>query len=199
MGQAKAWLDWHGTPLLTRTVRTVAAGLDGPVLVVAAPGQDLPALPAGTRRCEDPQEGLGPVQGLATGLAEAGRTGAERAFVCSVDLPFLSPAYVRRVLAALVDGVDVVLPVAGGHRQPLAAAYRTALAPACAELVAAGRLRPAFLLDAVRTRVLDEAALLADPALRAADPALASVRNVNTPQEYRAALGNDDGPPPGGA
>ncbi len=199
MGEAKAWLDWHGTPLLTRTVRTVAAGLDGPVVVVAAPGQDLPALPAGTWRCEDPQEGLGPVQGLATGLAEAARSGAELAFVCSVDLPFLSPAYVRRVLAALVDGVDVVLPVAGGHRQPLAAAYRTALAPACAELVAAGRLRPAFLLDAVRTLVLDEAALLADPALRAADPALASVRNVNTPQEYRAALGNDDGPPPGGA
>ena len=42
---------------------------------------------------------MGPIQGLAAGLAAiAGR--AEIAFVCSTDMPFLHPAFVRRVLRA---------------------------------------------------------------------------------------------------
>ena len=46
---------------------------------------------------------MGPVQGLAAGLAAiAGR--AEIAFVCSTDMPFLHPAFVRRVLRAAADG-----------------------------------------------------------------------------------------------
>jgi molybdopterin-guanine dinucleotide biosynthesis protein A len=188
MGRPKAALEWHGTTLLARTVDVVGRATGGPVVVVSAPGQALPPLPAGVLVHEDPVEGLGPVQGLAVGLAAAGRLCAEGAFVCSTDLPFLHGAYVRRVLAALVDGVDVVLPVARGFRQPLAAGYRTDLAGRCASLVEQGRLRPAFLYDAVRTLVLDDAGLLADPALAAADPLLESVVNVNTLEEYRAAL-----------
>ncbi|MCW2631505.1 MAG: molybdopterin-guanine dinucleotide biosynthesis protein A-like protein, partial [Pseudonocardia sp.] len=57
-----------------------------------------------------------------------------------------------------------------------------------AERVAAGQLRLAALLDGpVAVLRLDEAALLSDPALAAADPTLESVVNVNTPQDYAAA------------
>lgn len=184
MGTPKAGLEWHGSTLLRRTVDVLARAA-GPVVVVRAPGQQLPELPALV--VQDAQEGLGPLQGLAVGLAAAAGLGATVAFVCSTDLPFLHPAYVRRVLAALDDDTDVVLPVAGGYRQPLAAAYRTSLAAPCAVLIAHGRLKPAFLLAEVRTTVLDDAALLADPALAAADPGLTSVVNVNTPLEYAAA------------
>ena len=59
--------------------------------------------------------------------------------MCSTDLPFLHPAFVRRVLRAVQDGADVGLPVARGYPQPLAAAYRTALAPVAERLVAADR------------------------------------------------------------
>ncbi len=187
MGSAKALLAWHGSTLLQRTVDVLARSVPGPVVVVRAPGQPLPELPAGVTVREDPQQGLGPVQGLAVGLRSAAEQGADRAFVCSTDLPFLHPAYVRRVLAAFDEATDVVLPVARGFRQPLAAAYRTALASAAAALVAQGRLRPAHLLDGVRTRVLDEAALLADPVLAALDPELDSVVGVNTPEELAAA------------
>ena len=38
-------------------------------------------------------------------------------------------------------------------------------------------------------QLLDEAALLADPALAAADPGLESLVNVNTPAEYQEARG----------
>jgi molybdopterin-guanine dinucleotide biosynthesis protein A len=189
MGTPKAALEWHGSTLLRQVAGVLARAVDGPVLVVRAPGQALPALPGHMEVAEDPQEGLGPLQGLAAGLAAvAGRAGA--AFVCSTDLPFLHPAFVRRVLRALDAGpepADVSLPVARGHPQPLAAGYRTPLAEAARQLVAARRLRPAFLFERCRVTRLDEAALCADPVLAALDPDLDSLVNVNEPADYAAA------------
>ncbi|HEY0451106.1 NTP transferase domain-containing protein [Actinophytocola sp.] len=186
MGEPKAGLEWHGSTLLYRAAAVLARTVDGPVIVVAAPGQRLPALPAGVAVVEDPVEGLGPMQGLAAGLAAvADRAGA--AFVCSTDLPFLHPAFVRRVLRGLTDGVDVVLPVARGFRQPLAAGYRTALAGLVADLLARGNLRPGMIFKHCAVTQLDDAQLLDDAALAGLDPGLASVVNVNTPEDYAAA------------
>ncbi len=186
MGTPKAALEWHGSTLLRRTTAILARAVGGPVVVVRAAGQELPPLPAEVELTEDPRPEMGPLQGIAAGLAAVGDR-ADVAFVCSTDLPFLHPAYVRRVVAAVDVRTDVALPVARGFPQPLAAAYRTALAPLADNLVAAGQLRPAFLwLECAVTR-LDEIALLADPALAAFDPDLESVRNVNDPAEYAAA------------
>jgi len=186
MGTPKAALEWHGSTLLRRTAGILARVADGPVVVVRAPGQSLPGLPAAVEVIDDPREGLGPVQGLAAGLAAvAGR--AEIAFVCSTDLPFLHPAFARRVLRAAADGADVGLPVARGFPQPLAAAYRTALAPVAERLVREQRLRPAFLFEECAVTRLDDATLRADPMLAALDPDLDSVLNVNEPADYEAA------------
>src|SRR5215470_3588297 len=128
MGTPKSALEWHGSTLLRRTVGIVARATDGPVIVVRAAGQLLPELPAGTQVIDDPRDGKGPIQGIAAGLATlAGR--AEIAFISSTDMPFLHPAFIRRVLRAAQDGADVGLPVARGYPQPLAASYRVALAP----------------------------------------------------------------------
>lgn len=182
MGQAKAGLDWHGSTLLRRVVGLVARGVDGHVLVVRAPGQQLPSLPRGVEVVDDPAEGRGPLQGLAVGLgAWVGR--ADAAFVCSTDLPFLHPTYVRSVLGRL-GGHDVVLPHVHGFRQPLAAVYATRLAALAAELVAEGLGAPKPLLDRCDTLALDDAALLTDPALAAADPQLRSVENLNDREAY---------------
>jgi molybdenum cofactor guanylyltransferase len=186
MGTPKAALEWHGSTLLRRTAGILSRVADGPVVVVRAPGQPLPDLPAAVEVVDDPREGLGPVQGLAAGLAAvAGR--AEIAFVCSTDLPFLHPAFARRVLRAAAEGADVALPIARGHPQPLAAAYRASLAPAAARLVREQRLRPAFLFDECAVTRLDEAALREDPVLAALDPDLDSVLNVNEPADYQRA------------
>jgi molybdenum cofactor guanylyltransferase len=186
MGTPKAALEWHGSTLLRRTVGILARVADGPVLVVRAPGQTLPELPPEVEIVDDPREGLGPVQGLAAGLAAvAGR--AEVAFVCSTDLPFLHPAFARRVLRAAQEGADVGLPHARGFPQPLAASYRTTLAPVAQQLVAERRLRPAFLFERCDVTRLDEAALRADPILTALDPDLDSVVNVNEPGDYQEA------------
>ncbi|MDQ3849965.1 MAG: molybdenum cofactor guanylyltransferase, partial [Actinomycetota bacterium] len=173
MGRPKAALEWHGSTLVRRAAGIVGRAVGGPVLVVRAPGQELPALPASMRLVEDPREGRGPLQGIAAGLATlAGR--AEVAFVSATDAPLLHPAFVRRVVASLDGAHDVALPVVHGHRHPLAAAYRVDLAEIAEELVAADRLAPAFLFERCRVRLLDEAALLGDPAVAAADPDLDS-------------------------
>ncbi len=186
MGVAKAGLEWHGSTLLRRTVGIVRRGVDGPVIVVRAPGQVVPEVPDDVLLVEDDREGLGPLQGLAVGL-EAAATRGPLAFVCSTDLPFLHPAFIRRVMALFEHDTDVVLPIAHGHRQPLAAGYRTDLAAEVQRLLAAGARKPAMLFDVVRTRRLDEATLLADPALATADPGLRSVHNVNDPDDYTRA------------
>ena len=87
MGRAKATLDWHGEPLAARVARVLARAVgDGPVVAVAAPGQELPPLPAGVMLASDPSEGAGPLQGLAVGLA-ALRAHADVAFASSVRRP----------------------------------------------------------------------------------------------------------------
>ena len=190
MGRPKADLEWHGSTLLHRTTALLARTVGGPVLVVAAPGQDLPELPPRVEVVADPVEGQGPMRGLATGLAALGGR-SPAAFVCSTDLPFLHPALIRRVLREFAgpgaDTVDVVLPVARGYRQPLAAGYRTALAGLVEKLLGEGDLRPGMLFRHCRVTQLDDAALLTDELARS-DPGLDSLVNVNEPDDYAAAL-----------
>jgi molybdenum cofactor guanylyltransferase len=188
MGTAKAALEWHGSTLLRRTAGIVARAAGGPVVVVRAHGQDLPPLPKGILVADDPREGKGPVQGIAAGLA-ALRGRADFAFVSSTDMPFLHPAFIRRLLRVLAESesTDVALPVARGFKQPLAAAYRVCLADTAERLVKEDRLRPAFLFDECMVEQLDDDALRTDPVLAALDPDLDSVVNVNTPADYEAA------------
>jgi molybdopterin-guanine dinucleotide biosynthesis protein A len=188
MGSPKAALEWHGSTLLRRTAGILARVTDGPVVIVRAPGQDLPDLPKGTLITDDSREGKGPVQGIAAGLAALGGR-ADIAFVSSTDMPFLHPAFIRRVLRVLSDSdaTDVALPVARGYKQPLAAAYRVSLADAAERLVKEDRLRPAFLFAECAVEQLDDEALKQDPVLAALDPDLDSVVNVNTPADYQAA------------
>jgi len=187
MGTPKAALEWHGSTLLYRTTAVLARTLTGPVVVVAAPEQELPELPRGVHVVEDPVEGLGPMQGIAAGLrAVADR--APTAFVCSTDMPFLHPAFLRQVLRGFDAGeIDLVLPVARGFRQPLAAGYRCALAALMEGLAADGTLRLGTLYTRCRVEELGDAQLLADPDLARLDPELDSVLNVNAPDDYVAA------------
>src|SRR5215210_3725473 len=180
MGTPKAALEWHGSTLLRRITGLVARSVDGPVVVVRAPGQELPELPDDVEVVEDAREGKGPLQGLAAGLAAVGDRAA-LAFVSSTDVPLLHPRFVRTVLAAVGDDADVALPHVGGFPHPLSAAYRVALVEEVQRLVAEDRMRPAFLFEACRVHRLDAAALLSDPALAALDPQLDSVLNLNEP------------------
>jgi molybdopterin-guanine dinucleotide biosynthesis protein A len=186
MGAPKASLPWHGSTMLRRVTGLLARAVDGPVIVVSAVGQQLPALDASVEVVCDAREGRGPMQGLAAGLDAVGDR-AQVTYLSSTDVPLLHPAFVRRVLGAVAGDVDVALPEVGGYRQPLAAAYRVGVRGTVAELVATDRLRPAFLFERCRVLALDDAAMLADPTLARADPGLGSVSNLNEPAEYERA------------
>ncbi len=186
MGSSKAALEWHGSTLLRRVTGLVARSVDGPVIVVRAPGQELPELDGAVEVVDDSREGRGPLQGLAAGIQAIGDR-ASVAYASSTDVPLLHPAFVRSVVAALADDVDVVLPEIGGHPQPLAAAYRTSLLSIIEELITDDRLRPAFVFDRCRVLRLGHEALLEDPALALLDPGLSSVHNLNEPADYQRA------------
>jgi molybdopterin-guanine dinucleotide biosynthesis protein A len=179
MGRPKAWLPFGGEVMLPRVVRLLGEAV-APVVVVAAPGQDVPELPDGADVVRDPERGRGPLQGLGAGL-EALRGRADAAYLSSCDVPFLQPAFVRRLIELLGDHA-VCVPRVGGYLHPLAAVYRLEVAPVVARLLAEDRLRPAFLFDEVPTRIV-EPDELAD-----VDESFQTLRNLNTPEEYEAAL-----------
>jgi molybdopterin-guanine dinucleotide biosynthesis protein A len=184
MGRPKAWLPFAGELMLPRVVRLLRAAVS-PLVVVAAPGQDVPPLPPDVRIVRDEEKGRGPLQGLAAGLA-ALEGEADAAYLSSCDVPFLRPAFVQR-LVGLLGEKAVCVPRVGGYHHPLAAVYRVEVKEAVARLLAEDRLRPFFLFEAVPTRVV-EAAELED-----VDPTFQSLRNLNTPEEYEAALREGSG------
>jgi molybdopterin-guanine dinucleotide biosynthesis protein A len=179
MGRAKAWLPFGAETLLQRVVRVLGEEVN-PVVVVAAPEQDLPALPADVAIVRDERKSRGPLEGLAAGLAAlAGQ--ADAAYVSSCDVPFLNPAFVRRMIELLGDDL-ICVPRIGEYHHPLAAVYRVAVREEVLKLLAQDRLRPFFLFESVRTRVV-----MADE-LVDVDPEFKTLRNLNTMEDYESAL-----------
>ena len=79
MGTDKAVLEWHGRPLVVHVAEAVLAAIDGPVVVVAAPDQELPPLPPRVERAVDAVADQGPLEGIRTGLEALGRPSRARA------------------------------------------------------------------------------------------------------------------------
>jgi molybdopterin-guanine dinucleotide biosynthesis protein A len=179
MGRPKAWLPFAGEVMLPRVVRLLGEVVR-PVVVVAAPDQDVPPLPPDVAIVRDEEKGRGPLQGLAAGLNGL-RGLADAAYLSSCDVPFLRPAFVRRLVELLGDHA-ICVPRVGDYHHPLAAVYRLEVADAVARLLAEDRLRPFFLFEVVPTRVVGPADL-AD-----VDPTFQTLRNLNTPEDYEAAL-----------
>ncbi len=188
MGAPKALLEWHGSTLVRRAAGIVGRAADGPLVVVRAAGQQLPPLPPNVELAEDARDGRGPLQGIAAGLAAVGER-ADAVFVCAVDAPFLHPALIGAVVAALAadEELDATLPVAHGFPHPLAAAYRTRVAEHVLALLAEDVLGTRPLFERLNVRRLGEAALLADPGVGRHDPRLDSLLSLNEPEEYEAA------------
>ena len=179
MGQSKAWLPFGGELMLQRVVRILSEAVQ-PVVVVAAPGQEVPTLPDTVSIFRDEVAGRGPLQGLAAGLT-ALRGEVEAAYISSCDVPFLQSTFVRRLLDLLGDN-SICVPLVGGYHHPLSAVYRIDVREAVQSLLAEDRFRPVFLFERVDTRIVE-----ADE-LKDFDPSFQSLRNLNSWEEYKAAL-----------
>ncbi len=179
MGLPKLALPFGPEVMLQRIVRLVSE-VCGPIVVVAAQSQELPELPESVSVARDERSDRGPLEGLSAGL-KALPDGVEAAYATSCDVPLLVPAFVQRMFDLLGDN-DAAVPVCDGFHHPLAAVYRRAVLSKIDELLAADRLRPVFLFDAVPTRRVEESELID------VDPQLNTLKNLNHPADYLAAL-----------
>ena len=179
MGVAKALLPFGPETMLQRVVRLLGTAVS-PIGAVAARDQELPALPAAVIVARDEREARGPLEGLRAGL-KALPESVGAAYVTSCDVPLLEPAFVEHLLALLGDH-DIAVMEIDGFTHPLSAVYRRAVLPQVESLLAQDRLRPVFLFDAVRTR------RVSPDEMRGADPDLRTLRNLNTREDYEAAL-----------
>jgi molybdopterin-guanine dinucleotide biosynthesis protein A len=179
MGVPKATLPFGPETMLQRVVRILATVVS-PIVAVAAREQSLPELPETVIVTRDEREAKGPLEGLRAGLS-ALPDSIDIAYVTSCDVPLLVPGFVERMIELLGDH-DIAVMEIDGFPHPLSAVYRRALLPQVEALLAEDRLRPVFLFDAVRTRrVLPEEMISVDPQLR-------TLRNLNTREDYLAAL-----------
>ena len=152
MGTSKAWLDFHGTPLLTHVVEQVLE-VCSEVVVVATSGQTLPDMPQGVQRLDDPPERAqqGPLAGVITGLEAVDP--AASVYLGSTDTVCLTPAHVTFMLECLARSAGSQATVAldeDGRAQPLVSAVRGSTALAAAHSVwASGERRLMSVFEAL--------------------------------------------------
>jgi len=175
MGTPKASLLFDHEPLLVHIVRALGR-LFPEIVVVAAPAQELPPVPATVVRDEVPHQG--PVGGLCYGLRA---TSDAWSFVTSCDVAFLDAGLISYLLSRIGDA-DVVVPHWEQRLQPLHAVYRRSVLPLLEGQLARGELRPIHLFDRVRTCTIGE------EEIRRFDPEGSSFLNMNTPEDYEEAL-----------
>lgn len=175
MGRDKASLPIPGadgsgaTTMVQRVVGILGQRCD-PVFVMAAQGQPLPELRA--RVIRDELRGLGPLPATGRALRAAAEAGARFAFVCAVDMPFLTAELIDDLTRRAVEtGAEVVLPW-DGQDHYLAAVYRTDLADRVDALVTAGERKMRAFVDA-------------SDAQRIVTADSRSLTNVNTDAELR--------------
>ncbi len=114
--------------------------------------------------------GVGPLVAAARGLRAAAEAGLERAFVCAVDMPYLTVELIDELVGPSVRlGADVVLPW-DGRDHYLAGVYRTDLAARADELIGAGERSMRSLVNSVDTQ-------------RVVMSEQSSLTNVNTPAD----------------
>lgn len=187
MGVDKTLLEIDGVPMLSRVASALAEACESVLVVTTRPEAAAGvALPPGTRIVEDEPGYSGPLAGLMTALAQA-----DEAWVLAVaaDMPWISSAVVRTLWEARGDG-DVVVPRNEGGLEPLLALYRVEAAlPIAREMLAAGERRPAAIFD--RLDVTE----IAEETLRAVDPDLRSLVNINTPHDLERETPAGDGEP----
>jgi len=172
MGRDKATLVHDGAPLAVRAARALASCV-ARVRLVARPGA-LPDL--GFECIEDRHDARAPIVGVHAAL-RACDTSAVLVLAC--DLPDVDPRVLLALLALtpVENGADVVAPLGPHGPEPLLAVYRKRLAPELERRIERGDLALQSLLRDV------DALFVPESDLRALDPELASLRNVNRPED----------------
>ena len=173
MGRDKATLTLGDRSLLERVVVVMRQVFPALLVSVREARPDLEWPQVG-----DASPGAGPLAGLSAGLEKATTPWL---FAVATDMPFMRPALIEYLGACRTD-CQAVVPVVGGHPQPLAAFYAVSCrTPIRALLDGGGKRSLRGALEQLNVRYVDESELLA------ADPDLRSFFDLDTPDDLRAA------------
>jgi len=166
MGRDKAELDWHGRTLLEHMLDVLHTVAD-PVRVV------------GRAPLPDTRPGLGPLSGIATGL-EA--TFSDANMFVAVDLPFLTQDFLKFLQQRILASSYPLLACKIGSAFPLCLGVWRPMLPEIHRRLSAGLLSVRGLIESTAAETIGEAELQSwgfDPSI---------FRNINTEEDYRAAL-----------
>jgi FdhD protein len=174
MGVDKTLLPVDGETLLARVVDVVSAVCAHTVVVTNRAEQIAEAgLPAETAVLIDEVAYQGPLGGLVTALKDAPD---DWVLAVAADVPWLEPEVIRALWDAR-DGAQVVVAVTEKGVEPLLALYHRDCLPAARRVLASGRRRLVAMFPELTVVELPL------ETLRAADPGLRSLVNVNTPED----------------
>jgi len=181
MGHSKARLPFGSETMLERVVRLLRQ-VATPIVVVGEYGSDREIDDEGVLWTVDERPDQGPLEGILAGLRELKKHGScQAAYVTSCDVPLLQPAFVSALQARLA-GQSAAVPKEDRFYHPLSAAYRLEVIPTIEQLLRDDQRRPAFLFQRVATHEVPV------DKLREVDPELDTLRNLNHPEDYFAAL-----------
>lgn len=147
MGVDKSLLTIDGVALARRIGDVLLGAGAAEVLAVGGDAVRLDSL--GLTTVADRWPGEGPLGGLITGLHIA-RCPIVVALAC--DQPRADPDVVQRLVDTIEadDQLDAVVPVSGGYKQVLFAAYRSRIAPVLEAAFARGERSPSQALEGLQ-------------------------------------------------
>jgi molybdenum cofactor guanylyltransferase len=161
------------------------------MLVEAAAGAVRVVAPAGrysdqgVSLVEDRWPDEGPLGGIITALRATAESGAanEWNLILSCDMPFLTREWLNCLAArALASDAEVVVPRSAYGLEPLCACWRTAAATPLQTAFDGGVRKVTDAMKQLRMEILDE------KHWKRFDSAGRLFWNMNTPQDYQAAL-----------
>jgi molybdopterin-guanine dinucleotide biosynthesis protein A len=177
MGQSKAIVPFRGRALAEHVVLALEAHVDEVVLVGDGP---VPASIAGNRRLADASDCAGPLAGLLAALRAEPRAAW---IVAACDLPLVTDAAVAWLLAQRAPGRWAIVPsLEPGLVEPLLAVYEPQSRHLLERLATSGMAAP--------HRIAREATVHCPQPPPSLAPAW---RNINTPEELRAAEAESEG------
>jgi molybdopterin-guanine dinucleotide biosynthesis protein A len=124
--------------------------------------------------------GCGPLSGIHAALST---TCCELNVILSVDMPLISPDFLRWLTQTAASGDELaIVPEAHGRSQPLCSVFRRAAVAQAENALRTGQYKVDRLFSILPTR------LVAEIDWRAAGFLPGIFRNVNTPEEYEAVV-----------
>ncbi|TCO94797.1 molybdopterin-guanine dinucleotide biosynthesis protein A [Chthoniobacter flavus] len=171
MGRDKAAVIFEGRPLWERQLATLAALQPRELFISGRP--DGPYIDHGTEVIADLHPGCGPLSGLESACW---RTQTPLLCVLAIDLPWMTTAFLERLVKiATLDGRGIV-PRNGDYFEPLAAVYPRGIL----SLVDAHLRRGDHSMQRLIQRAVDLDLMIVDPL---PEDERSLFRNVNAPAD----------------